>query len=58
MAIEVLLAVTAIAVTTVDNLRVLGLAGKLRGLAGKLRVNDDFSLSAQRTDKKTISTTR
>ena len=27
-------------------------------LAGKLRVNDDFSLSAQRTDKKTISTTR
>ena len=31
------------------------LAGKL---AGKLRVNDDFRLSAQRTDKKTISTTR
>ena len=27
-------------------------------LAGKLRVNDDFSLSAQRTDKKKISTTR
>ena len=30
----------------------------VRDRAGKLRVNDDFSLSAQRTDEKPISTTR